>query len=155
MAIKGVRMDRREAVKVLLEAHHLLSGVPEGDWIQGRFTDGVGKCCVIGHYTRLTSTNPSDYSAFNCSDFGRMKLRNAYRMLAGFDLAGVNNRARPENIKKTVLEALYCQIVNNKELLEHEKIQSNKKKATGGIAFKSESCGGGLQFMKNKFALTG
>lgn len=147
MAIKGVRMDRREAVKVLLEAHHLLSGVPEGDWIQDRFTDGVGKCCAIGHYTRLNSTDPSDYSAFNCNDFGRGELRDAYGMLTGSDLAEVNNSARPENIKKTVLEALSCQIVNNKELLEeaffnhkeHEKIQSNKKKQWSVLPSKAKA----------------
>ncbi len=121
MSIKGViTMDRREAVKVLLKAHHLLSGVPEGDWIQELFTDGVGKCCAIGHYTRLNSTNPSDYRMFNCNDLYEGKLRNAYRVLTGFDLARVNNEARPEDIKKTVLEALSCQIVNNKELLENE-----------------------------------
>jgi len=47
----------------------LLSQIPEEDFITGRFTDAQGKCCAIGHFQRLTSKNPLDYSASNCQDW--------------------------------------------------------------------------------------
>lgn len=51
------------------EALRLLQEVPKENWIEGRFTDEVGSCCAVGHYTRLKSSNPDDYSMTNCSDW--------------------------------------------------------------------------------------
>lgn len=49
----------------------LIKPIPSEQIIVGRFSDGVDKCCIIGHVTRLTSKNPSDYSDKNCSDRNR------------------------------------------------------------------------------------
>ena len=48
------------------EVLRLLSPIPEDEFIVLRLTDGESKCCVIGHYERLMSRNPSDYSIVNC-----------------------------------------------------------------------------------------
>lgn len=48
-------------------AYELLSGVPSDMWITQTFSH-QGKCCAVGHYMRLTSTNPNDYSLANCAD---------------------------------------------------------------------------------------
>lgn len=50
------------------KALKLLSQVPSKEFIIGRFTDEVGKCCAIGHLQRLTSANPNDYKTSNCFD---------------------------------------------------------------------------------------
>lgn len=48
------------------EAYKLLNPIPADQWITGSFSDKVGKCCAMGHYSRLASNNPSDYSIYNC-----------------------------------------------------------------------------------------
>ncbi len=50
------------------KALRLLSEVPKEQFIVDDFTDNIGKCCAIGHYQRLTSKNPNDYSRENCDD---------------------------------------------------------------------------------------
>lgn len=55
------------------KAIELLEPIPEDDFIVGRFTDYIDKCCVIGHLSRLVSANPDDYSADNCSDGRRVR----------------------------------------------------------------------------------
>jgi hypothetical protein len=78
------------------EALRLLMSVPADDFIEGDFTDGVGKCCSLGHYQRLKN-NPADYSLLNCDDHGNSDIRNLSRKFnseihgRGFDIADVNN----------------------------------------------------------------
>lgn len=48
------------------EALRLLSPIPHDEWIEHYFTDEKGKCCVLGHYSRLKG-NPQDYSNANCA----------------------------------------------------------------------------------------
>ena len=50
-------------------ALRLLSPIPTENFITGTFTDIVSSCCVVGHYVRLISDNPDDYSSENCRDF--------------------------------------------------------------------------------------
>lgn len=83
------------------KAKELLMPIPKEDWITGEFTDEIGKCCAIGHLTRLTSGNPANYSIDNCRDFGKRKdlLRSASNAFlqkhlghaTPYDLSIVNN----------------------------------------------------------------
>lgn len=50
------------------EAIKLLKPIPNKDFLTNKFSDGKGKCCVIGHLARLSSENPNDYSILNCKD---------------------------------------------------------------------------------------
>ena len=74
--------------------------IPEEDFIIRNYTNGNDKCCVIGHYERLTSENPNDYSFINCSDYhdgGGGDLREWSAMVIAemgwsfYSLATVNN----------------------------------------------------------------
>ena len=85
---------------VAQEALRLLSPIPEEAFITGNFGDGEGKCCAIGHYVRLKSKNPNDFTEDNCRDFGTecVKLRvesgvflKKVHSLQGYDLPDVNN----------------------------------------------------------------
>ena len=50
-------------------AKRLLEAIPENEWITSFYTEPDRKvCCAIGHFQRLSSDNPSDYSQKNCSD---------------------------------------------------------------------------------------
>jgi len=46
-----------------------VNGIPSEQIITSHFSNGVDKCCVVGHLVRLASENPSDYSVENCRDF--------------------------------------------------------------------------------------
>lgn len=59
---------------VAQEAKRLLSEVPAENFIKQNFTDGVEKCCAVGHYKRLKSGNVNDYSYENCNDFTENRL---------------------------------------------------------------------------------
>lgn len=78
-------------------AFDLLNSVPADKFIIGEFTNQDGACCSIGHYKRLTSENPNDYSWDNCDDHGNCDLRIASSeyILEGhgapYDIADVNN----------------------------------------------------------------
>jgi hypothetical protein len=103
------------------EAFELLSPIPAENWIMGEFTDGVSKCCGIGHYMRLRSRNPDDYSRSNCDDFelvGNCDLRNIslkflsekygteYENLATVNNSGSVNGYKEDNPKDRVLHLL-------------------------------------------------
>ncbi len=51
------------------EALRLIKDVPKEDFILNKMTDEHSKCCVVGHYIRLKSNNPMDYSHKNCTGF--------------------------------------------------------------------------------------
>jgi len=53
---------------VAKKALRLLEPIPSENFIHGEFTNRKDKCCVIGHYQRLISDDPSDYSRSNCAD---------------------------------------------------------------------------------------
>ncbi len=103
------------------KAFRLLSEVPQNDFIIGEFGDGIGKCCAIGHFQRLTSSNPTDYSNNNCCDNDRLKnddLRTAsnnflrqkyglkYSCIANVNNANKTNGYTEEIIKDRVIHLL-------------------------------------------------
>jgi hypothetical protein len=51
------------------EALRLLTSIPKEDFIVNSFTDGIGKCCAIGHIQRLKSKNAKIYTPHNCNDY--------------------------------------------------------------------------------------
>lgn len=80
------------------EAKELLSAVPADDFLVYRFSDNKGKCCVIGHWTRLRSSDPSNYDSDNCHDEYRSPLRSIstkfleeVHNIVGSNIATVNN----------------------------------------------------------------
>lgn len=76
---------------VAQEALRLLSSVPKEEWITGKYTDRVGKCCGAGHYCRL-KRNPESYSMSNCSeDLSFGFIIDIKRFLEGVDLFMVND----------------------------------------------------------------
>ncbi len=52
---------------IAASALRLLSDISPDYFISGAYSDG-SRCCAVGHYVRLTSDDPSDYSLANCSD---------------------------------------------------------------------------------------
>lgn len=73
----GKPKEETEAEKM----YRLLNPIPKENWITNKFTDEMGKCCFIGHYSRLISKNPSDYSDENCNDWYDYKQRGNARNL--------------------------------------------------------------------------
>lgn len=105
------------------QAYDLVKDIPEEEWITRQFTDGVSKCCIMGHLTRLTSADPSNYNIVNCSDLERERKGDSsmydFRIAAfdkGIDLASINNgndvRFPQALIKDRVLAALKYLIDN-------------------------------------------
>lgn len=101
------------------KALRLLSEIPADKFITGDFSDGKGNCCALGHYKRLTSNNPDDYSKENCNDLTsrESKLRvlssqflyKKHELVA--DLADVNNTEKVNgyveaDIKERVIHCL-------------------------------------------------
>ena len=59
------------------KAYRLLSPIPAEQWCVRQYTDEVGACCAIGHWTRLQSHDPTDYSDDNCYENGTSSIRAA------------------------------------------------------------------------------
>lgn len=104
-------MNKNGAIAIIEDAILILEPIPVEEWITNRFSnirDAESayeptwvklKCCVIGHYQRLKSDNPNDYTLLNVSD-GFDYFDNSYRpsdlRLAvskfGYDIARINNQ---------------------------------------------------------------
>jgi len=86
-----------EEKTVAQRALELLKEVPADKFLNGEYTNGQDACCSVGHYKRLTSKDPSDFSRPNCDDYGFSDLRarsehflsNVHYTVA--DIATVNN----------------------------------------------------------------
>ena len=83
---------------IFQDALNILSPIHHSKFLDGVFSDEKGKCCVIGHYQRIKSNNPSDYSYNNCNDFDGTnndlsELRKASKIFKeyGSDIVKVNN----------------------------------------------------------------
>jgi hypothetical protein len=50
------------------QAKEILEPIPKEDFLLGSFTDGIGKCCSVGHLVRAVSDDPTDYG--DCVDYG-------------------------------------------------------------------------------------
>lgn len=88
-------MTKKEARRIVKRAIKLLEPVPEEEWLTSVFSNGY-KCCVIGHWMRLTSNNPENRNPDNCTDAYSISperdLRHAFGiLLPGPDLATINN----------------------------------------------------------------
>ena len=58
---------------VIAKSLEQLKAIPTENFLTGIFTNGVDKCCAVGHLNRLNSKNPEDYSQSNCSDYNWMQ----------------------------------------------------------------------------------
>ena len=80
-------MNKKQALAIVKKGLKLLKDVPEDQWLTGTNTNSKNKCCANGHYNRLTSSNPNDYSNENCGflteqdSFGQ--LDEATKLLTG------------------------------------------------------------------------
>lgn len=92
------KAKRKPSVKKIVKvetiaqkALRLLRTVPASDFITGQFTDGSGKCCAIGHFHRLKSKNPDNYSPVNCEDNhnGILRKKSIAFMKQKHDMSGV------------------------------------------------------------------
>ena len=95
--------------KVLLARKVLrtIKPIPEDEFIEGRFTDCKGRCCVIGHLMRLGSKYPNDYTDKNCSDYYTIPHHPARGLiLGGKSIVSINNHKTDDypydSVKKRV-----------------------------------------------------
>lgn len=87
-------MEKQEALQIIKKAFELFKPIPAKNWITALRTDTESKCCALGHWDRVTSNNPNDYSWRNCSRdrFDETpKLRTATEALTGVSIVSVNN----------------------------------------------------------------
>lgn len=79
-------------------AYRLLSPIPAEQWITDQYTNNENACCAIGHYNRLNSKNPNNYSIENCQEnylsadirvISKRFIETRYRLYS--DIATVNN----------------------------------------------------------------
>jgi hypothetical protein len=82
----------KRALKILKRAQELLSGVPTSQWITGKYTDGEGACCALGHYSRLTSRRKNDFSVDNCDPI-LLGLHEAMFKVTGKNTIHINDRS--------------------------------------------------------------
>lgn len=109
------------------QAFQLLNEVPEQQWLIELFTDFKSKCDAIGHFQRLTSSNPEDFSYENCTD--RFKGRDLRLLSLQFcltkgyfykntalDIAVINNittQQYPQETPKQRVLALLKDMIDN------------------------------------------
>jgi len=92
------------------EALDLLLPIPAEDFITSEYTDGVSKCCAVGHIMRLTSGNPTDYSDSNCNDHFQHSIRettetfNQEKHQVDRDISSVNNGTRVNGYTEPVIK---------------------------------------------------
>ncbi len=95
------KMEKIAALDILTEAKELFEPIPNEQWLENDFSNEINACCVIGHYQRLTSSDPLNFDIKNCHDIDLAKsfltvrffkgyLRQAFFSI-GIDIALVNN----------------------------------------------------------------
>jgi len=113
-------MNKKQEIKLAKKALDLLKPIKPKNWLIGNFTNEIDSCCAIGHFLRLTSDDPNDYSDYNCSDLGfNAKAKSSLRQLSvkNWGLAGVNNTESKEFKQKTPkarVMSFLKQIINQK-----------------------------------------
>ncbi len=94
-------MEKQEIVEIAKKCKELIATIPNEEFIIGQFTDRKGKCCVLGHISRLESGNPDDYEQdlFDRDGglAGKLRVASADFILnkhdiGNRDIAEVNNR---------------------------------------------------------------
>jgi len=80
------------------KAYRLLSPIPAEQWCVGYYSNEKRQCCAIGHWTRLHSADPNDYSEDNCWENDSDNLRKVTQEYMSekhgytyVDIAAVNN----------------------------------------------------------------
>ena len=129
-------MTKQEAYEICKEAIQLLTPIKAVYWIPFKFTNTLDKCCVIGHWTRLKSQDPDDFSENNCVDYGYGGLRTAYKVLSDSycaDIAEINNSEdwagkcgipwQARTPRARALAALRFAVKQYEETLQQEKTQ--------------------------------
>jgi hypothetical protein len=56
-------------MSIVKEAYNLFKDIPEEQWTTGKFSNNIDKCCAIGHWIRLHSSDPTNFSLDNCKDY--------------------------------------------------------------------------------------
>ena len=57
-----------EQETIAQKAKRLLSPIPKENWTDKHgYTDNISRCCFLGHWNRLNSGYPEDYSDRNCA----------------------------------------------------------------------------------------
>lgn len=79
----------------------VIKDVPGDEYMVQDFTNGVDKCCALGHYMRLTSDDPADYSPKNC--FRTLVWHDLEWQLAS-DIMVINNTSK--DIKGNIISFL-------------------------------------------------
>jgi len=94
------------------EAYRLLKDVDENKWIETFMSNGCGLGCALGHYNRLKSENPSDFSETN--------------MASRFSINMYSNKLRETS--NTFLSEKYTNISKdiNKDYRDIANINNNK-----------------------------
>lgn len=87
-------------LEILTDAQEKLSKIPRSEWMEDDFSNGVDKCCAIGHLVRLSSDDPSNYSRSNCVDWHRSDV--LIRQATKGQIARVNNNCVHEYQQKTI-----------------------------------------------------
>lgn len=87
---------RQEGESIAKHALRILEPIPADKWIVQNFSDDRGARCIIGHHTRLTSGDPSNYDSFNCTDWNETFRKTTRKFLeevhkVSTDAASVNN----------------------------------------------------------------
>jgi len=89
---------KKKSLKILKKAKKQLGKVPSNQWHTDIFTNNNDSCCAIGHFTRLNSKDPSDFSMDNCkpnNDTLREASNEAMQCIngngGGHDISTVNN----------------------------------------------------------------
>jgi len=91
----ATRILTKDKIKLFETSLKLLEPIPSDQWIEGEFTDQIGKCCAIGHLTRLQSGRPKDYSMHNCSD---TSFTDSLRYASESFVSELNTWGREKNI---------------------------------------------------------
>lgn len=103
---------------VAQKALRLLSEIPHEQFIYNVFSNNKDKCCAIGHFTRLTSDNPDNFSMENCSDKGFVNyyrdnnlrkaskdyLKDKHECDSSQDLAEVNNTLNVNGYREVLIK---------------------------------------------------
>lgn len=112
------------------QALEMLKDIPEEQYLTFGYTDGVNRCCFVGHLVRLTSPDPTDYSEGNCWPAYRHFSKDAYEaalphvkevvdFIEQFSKNGnfeeVNNKYHPNYKQDTIkerVEAFLTDLIN-------------------------------------------
>lgn len=98
-------------INKIIEFRDQLKKIPSENVISGEFTNCRDSCCVIGHFQRLNSKDPSDYGIGNCQDDdGSRPFRGSFRNYVGkrlvkiginVGIAGINNQETTNYMQKS------------------------------------------------------